>query len=78
MISFTFGSNVYQIGVMMDKLLKGRSQDIPSDVVGLLQMLQNKVAANEALQHAWLADMRAACYVSMRVPLGGTASFVFP
>ena len=51
---FTFGSDVYQIGVMMDKLLKSRSQDILSDAIGPPQMLRNKISANEALQHAWL------------------------
>ena len=39
---FTFSSVVYQIDVMMDKLLRNMSQDVPSDAVGLLQMLRNR------------------------------------
>lgn len=51
---YTFGSDVYQIGVMSSKLFKHKSQDVASDAVGLLQMLKSKVPANEALKHAWL------------------------
>lgn len=49
---FTFGSDVYQIGVMLGELLK--YHDVPSDAASLLQLLNSKVSANEGLQHAWL------------------------
>lgn len=55
---FTFGSDVFQIGVMLRALradhLSHKCQDRPLNAIGLLQDLESKVAANEALQHAWL------------------------
>lgn len=50
----TFGSGVYQIGVMSSELLKHTSQDVPPDAADLLQMLYHNVSANEALQRTWL------------------------
>ena len=35
-------------------LLSHKRQDLPLDALGLLQLLESKVPANEALQHAWL------------------------
>lgn len=51
---YTFGSDVYQFGVMLGKLLKHTSQDVPSDATSLLQVLKSKISAHKALQHAWL------------------------
>ena len=55
---FTFGSDVFQIGVMLKALradlLSHKRQDLPLDAIGLLQLLESKVPADEALQHAWL------------------------
>ena len=57
---FILGSDVFQIGVMSSALradlLSHKHQDLSLDAVGLLQVLQSKVPANEALQHAWLCN----------------------
>ena len=57
---FTFGSDVFQIGVMLSALradlLTHKRQELPLDAIDFLQVLQNKVPANEALQHAWLCS----------------------
>ncbi|DBB07453.1 TPA: hypothetical protein ACH3X3_008930 [Trebouxia sp. C0006] len=51
---FTFGSDVFQIGVMLSALradlLTHKRQELPLDAIDFLQVLQNKVPANEALQ----------------------------
>lgn len=57
---FTFGSDVFQIGVMMTALradlLTHQSQGLPSDAIDLLESLRRKLPANEALQHPWLCN----------------------
>ena len=57
---FTFGSDVFQIGVMMTALradlLTHKCQELPLDAIDLLQSLKSEVPANEALQHAWLCN----------------------
>ena len=57
---FTLGSDVFQIGVMLSALradlLTHKRQELPLDAIDFLQVLQNKVPANEALQHAWLCS----------------------
>ncbi len=57
---FTFGSDVFQIGVMLSALREGllthNRQDLPLDAIDLIQVLKSKVPANEALQHAWLCS----------------------
>ena len=57
---FTFGSDVFQIGVMLSALradlLTHKRQELPSDAIDLLKVLRRKAPANEALQHAWLCS----------------------
>ena len=57
---FTFGSDVFQIGVMLSALradlLAHKRQELPPDAIDFLQVLESKVPANEALQHAWLCN----------------------
>ncbi|DBB05698.1 TPA: hypothetical protein ACH3X1_012307 [Trebouxia sp. C0004] len=57
---FTFGSDVFQIGVMLSALrvdlLTHKRQELPPDAIDFLQVLKRKVPANEALQHAWLCS----------------------
>ncbi|DBA96654.1 TPA: hypothetical protein ACH3X1_015511 [Trebouxia sp. C0004] len=57
---FTFGSDVFQIGVMLNglraDLLTHQRQELPLDAIDFLQVLKSKVPANEALQHAWLCS----------------------
>lgn len=57
---FTFGSDVFQIGVMLSALradlLTHKCQELPPDAIDLLRVLKSKVPASEALQHAWLCS----------------------
>ena len=57
---FTFGSDVFQIGVMFcalrAELLTHKRQELSLDGIDFLQVLKSKVPANEALQHAWLSN----------------------
>ncbi len=57
---FTFGSDVFQIGVMLSalraELLTHKRQELPLDAIDFLQVLKSKVPAHEALQHAWLCN----------------------
>jgi hypothetical protein len=51
---------MFQIGVMLSDLkadlFRHKGQELPLDAVDLLQVLKNKVSANEALQQAWLCN----------------------
>ncbi|DBA80480.1 TPA: hypothetical protein ACH3X2_007408 [Trebouxia sp. C0005] len=57
---FTFGSDVFRIGVMLSALradlFRHKGQHLPLDAISLLQVLKSKVLANEALQQAWLCS----------------------
>ena len=57
---FTFGSDVFQIGVVLsaqrEGLLTHNRQDLLLDAIDLIPVLKSKVPANEALQHAWLCS----------------------
>ncbi|KAL3163146.1 hypothetical protein ABBQ32_009556 [Trebouxia sp. C0010 RCD-2024] len=57
---FTFGSDVFQIGVMLSALraefLSHKCQELPLGAIDFLQVLKSKVPANEALQHVWLCS----------------------
>lgn len=54
---FTFGSDVFQIGVMLSALrAELLTQELPLDAIDFLQVLKSKVPAHEALQHAWLCN----------------------
>lgn len=49
---YTCGSNVHQIGVMLSKYLEPNSSS--SEDMEFVSLLQSKVSADVALQHAWL------------------------
>ncbi|KAL3151025.1 hypothetical protein ABBQ38_012896 [Trebouxia sp. C0009 RCD-2024] len=51
---FTFGSDIYQIGVMLSELLERSTDPVPSAAADLVHVLKSKVSANEALKHTWL------------------------
>ena len=57
---FTFGSDVFQSGVMLSALRAGlllhKRPELPLDAIDFLQVLKSKAPANEALQHAWLCS----------------------
>ncbi len=57
---FTFRSDVFQIGVMLHDLkadlFRHKGQELPPDVVRLLQVLESKVFASVVLQQAWLCS----------------------